>query len=68
MASEVQLWIAECEMCDRRKSPVLPRKLRMKSIEVIHPMELWAMDILGSLLLTAPGSQYILVMSDHFTQ
>jgi hypothetical protein len=68
MASEVQLWIAECEMCDRRKSPVSPRKSPMKSIEVGHPMELWAMDILGPLPLTARGNQYILVMSDHFTK
>ncbi len=68
MASEVQLWIAECETCDRRKSPVSPHKSPMKSIEVGHPMELWAMDILGPLPLTARGNQYILVMSDHFTK
>ena len=68
MASEVQLWIAECETCNRRKSPVSPHKSPMKSIEVGHPMELWAMDILGPLPLTARGNQYILVMSDHFTK
>ena len=40
----------------------------MKSIEVGHPIELWAIDILGPLPLTAQGNQYILVMSDHFTK
>jgi hypothetical protein len=29
-------------------------------------MELWAMDIMGPLPMTARGNQYILVMSDHF--
>ncbi|CAB4041790.1 Retrovirus-related Pol poly from transposon, partial [Paramuricea clavata] len=68
MASEMQLWIAECEMCDRHKSPVSPRKSPMKSIEVGHPIELWAMDILGPLPLTSRGNQYIFVMSDYFTK
>ena len=31
-------------------------------------MELWAMDILGPLPMTARGNQYILVMSNHFTK
>ena len=68
MASEVQLWITECEICSRCRTPVLPKKAPMKSIEVGQPMELWAMDILGPLPMTARGNQYILVMSDHFTK
>jgi hypothetical protein len=40
----------------------------MQSIEVGQPMELWAMDVLGPLPMTARGNQYILVMSDHFTK
>ena len=68
MVSEVQLWITECEMCNRRKTLVLSKKAPMKSIEVVMPMELWAMDILGPLPTTARGNQYILVMSDHFTK
>ncbi len=31
-------------------------------------MELWAMDIMGPLPVTARGNQYVLVMSDHFTK
>jgi transposase InsO family protein len=31
-------------------------------------MELWAMDVLGPLPMTARGNQYIMVMSDHFTK
>ena len=68
LTSEVQLWIAECELCSSRKTPVLPQKAPIKSIEVGRPMELWAMDILGPLPTTARGNQYILVMSDHFTK
>ena len=68
MAAEVQLWIAECEKCNRRKTPVPSKKAPMQSIEVGQPMELWAMDVLGPLPMTARGNQYILVMSDHFTK
>ena len=68
MASEVQLWIAECEKCNRPKTPVSSQKAPMQSIEIGQPMELWAMDVLGPLPMTARGNQYILVMSDHFTK
>jgi hypothetical protein len=68
MAAEVQLWIAECEKCNRRKTPILSQKAPMQSIEVGQPMELWAMDVLGPLPMTARGNQYILVISDHFTK
>lgn len=40
MAAEVQLWIAECEPCNRRKTPVPSQKAPMKSIKVGQPMEL----------------------------
>ena len=68
MGAEVQLWIAECEKCNQRKTPCPSRKAPMQSIEVGQPMELWAMDVLGPLPMTARGNQYILVMSDHFTK
>ena len=70
MASKVQLWITECEISSRCRTPVLPKKAPMKSIEVEvgQPMELWAMDILGPLPTTTRGNQYILGMLDHFTK
>ena len=68
MASEVQLWIAECELCTRRKPPVPTQRAPMQSIPVAKPMELWAMDIMGPLPVTARGNQFVLVMSDHFTK
>ena len=39
----------------------------MQRIKVSQPMELWAMDIVGPLHVTAQGNQYVLVMSDHYT-
>ena len=67
MVSELQLWIAECELCNRRKPQVPTQRAPMQSIPVSKPMELWAMDIVGPLPVTARNNQYILVMSDHFT-
>ena len=68
MSFEVQLWIAECELCTRRKPPVPTQRAPMQSIPVAKLMELWAMDIMGPLPVTARGNQYVLVMSDHFTK
>ena len=66
MSSE--LWIAECELCTHRKPPVPTQRAPMQSIPVAKPMELWAMDIMGPLPVTAQDNQYVLVMSDHFTK
>ena len=49
-------------------TPVPSQKAPMQSIEIGQPMELWTMDVLDPLLMTARGNQYILVMSDHFTK
>ena len=68
MASEVQLWITECEECTCKKPIIASQKAPMENIKVGNPMELWAMDVLGPLPVTARGNQYILVMSDHFTK
>ncbi|CAB3990520.1 Retrovirus-related Pol poly from transposon [Paramuricea clavata] len=68
MTSEVHLWVAECDVCNQRKSSSASHRSPMENIRVSQPMELWAMDILGPLPITAQGHQYVLVMSDHFTK
>ena len=68
MASEVYLWVAECVVGNQRKASSASARAPMESIKVSQPKELWAMDILGSLTVTAQGYQYVLVMSDHFTK
>ena len=68
MASEVHLWVAECAVYNQQRSSPASSRAPMNSITVSQPMELWAMDIVGPLPVTAQGHQYILVMSDHFTK
>ncbi|CAB4001799.1 Transposon Ty3-G Gag-Pol poly [Paramuricea clavata] len=69
MTSEVHLWVAECDVCNQRKSSSASHRSPMENIRVSQPMELWAlMDILGPLPTTAREHQYVLVMSDHFTK
>ena len=68
MASEVHLWVAECAVCNQQRSSPASSRAPMDSITVSQPMELWAMDIVGPLPVTAQGHQYILVMGDHFTK
>ena len=68
MTSKVHLWVAECDVCNQRKPSSAYHRSPMENIRVSQPMELWAVDILGPLPITAQGHQYVLVMSDHFTK
>ncbi len=68
MSSELQHWIAECELYNRRKAQTPAQSAPMQTTQIARPMELWAVDIMGILPVTARGNQCILVMSDHFTK
>ena len=68
MTSELHLWVAECDVCNQRKPSSASHRSPMENIRVSQPMELWAMDILGPLPITAREHQYVLVTSDHFTK
>ena len=68
MPEDVQQWLLRCDKCGQRKTTTPVVTAPMQSIKVGHPMELWAMYIVGPLPVTVQGNQYILVMSDHYTK
>ena len=68
MREDVQQWLLRCDKCGQYRTPTPVVRAPMQTIKVSQPMELWAMDIMGPLPVTAQGNQYILVMSDHYTK
>ena len=68
MNTDVNLWCAACETCQRRKPP--PRKKR-SAMQIMVPDIPWArvaVDMLGPLPRTARRSRYVLVVADYFTK
>ncbi len=68
MASEVQLWVAECEQCNRRKTPLGTTKAPMKSIKVGATYEVMGNGHPWPLPVTAKGKPVYLGLVRPFQQ
>ena len=68
LQGDVRSYIAGCDICARRKSPVKTKRAPMQTVQVGYPMERIATDILGELPETKYGNKYILVVSDYFSK
>ena len=65
MTRDVENWISKCDRCIKRKTPT-NQKAQLVSIVTTQSLELVCMDFLG-LETSKGGFQYILVITDHFT-
>lgn len=68
MESDVEKFVTTCERCQLHKPSTNLNKAPLKPILTSAPMEVWAMDIVGPLPLTASGNRYILVATDLFSK
>ena len=68
MQTDVQKFISTCERCQLYKASTTSNKAPMKPIFTSAPMEVWALDIMGPVPLTASDNRYILVATDLFTK
>ena len=68
LQNDVRLYVAGCEKCVTRKSPIPTRKAPMQITRSGFPMERIGIDILGQLPETGNGNKYILVVSDYYTK
>lgn len=66
--SDIEDWLKKCSVCARKKNPAPLPKVRIQSIPVGRPAEMWAMDFVGPLPLSDGGNRHILVMCDYFTR
>ena len=68
LQSDVRSYVAECDLCARRKTQLKTKRGPMQTMQVGYPMERIATDILGEFPVTDKGNRYILVVSDYFTK
>ena len=68
MIYDVRFWIQCCDVCQRRKqmqpNPKAPLQIQVSG----EPNERVAMDIVGPLLKSKHGNQYILAITDYFSK
>lgn len=63
---DVRIYVVGCEMCLKRKSLNVIKRVLMKVVEIGIFMERVVIDILGELLKIDRGNWYILVVFDYF--
>ena len=67
MSTEIQEWCNNCWACQQRRNPVPANKAPLQPLVTTRPGELVTMDIV-EYPKSSRGSQYCLVMVDHFTK
>ena len=67
-ATDVRNWCHSCEPCAQRKTPIPKPRAPLVSIQVGHPMQLVATDIVGPFPESTSGNSYVLVAADYFTR
>ena len=68
MGEDIILYVRECDVCSRNKSPANPPRAALRKYHSGYPMERVHMDVLGPFVKSALGNKYILVMVDQFTK
>ena len=69
-ATDVRNWCHSCEPFAQRKTPIPKPRAPLVSIQVGHPMQLVATDIVGPFPESTSGNSYVLVAADmdYFTR
>lgn len=67
LAKDVQTWCSSCVRCTFHKAPSTQESAALVPIQTSFPLELLEIDFL-KLPPATDGSQYVLVMIDHFTK
>ena len=66
--NDVRTYVAGCEKCCKRKSPIPSKHAPMQVVRSGYPMERIAVDIAGEFPVTEKGNKYILVIQDYFSK
>ena len=68
MKKDVAIHVKHCKICARNKNPPNQKSAPLKPIVINEPLEKVSMDFVSPLPRTKNGNQWILVLSDFFTQ
>ena len=63
----MKVWCRCCADCAARKRPGQRRRAPLQSMQAGYPMQIIAVDIVGPLSPVQSGNNYVLVVSDYFT-
>ena len=66
--TDVELYVQQCEECQRVKEPSKRPRAPLGEMPVGGPLDRVATDILGPLPTSMKGNNYVLVATDHFTK
>ena len=68
LAADCHATVRRCPTCARNCIKLSRNTTQLKQFPATAPLEAVAIDILGELIRTSRGKQYLLVMSDRFTK
>src|SRR5271155_3894027 len=68
MAHDAYRWVKSCSGCKKRKTPRPMRQGITEAVFATIPNQTVAIDIVGPLMETSAGNQWILTMIDVFTR
>ena len=65
---DVERWIKQCDECQKRNQPQRALQALLRTIQATYPFEKISWNIMGPLLVTPHGKQYMLIVTDLFTK
>ena len=68
MGKDLKRWCRECDSCARAKPGPGRGRAPIQHISAFQPMSVMAVDILGPLVTTRNGNNYIIVCGDYYTK
>lgn len=69
VAKDVKEYVKKCDICLKSKTTTKAQFGTMEKMKVsTRPWQLISMDLMGSLVRSTKGNQYLLVVHDHFTK
>lgn len=68
MQSECKKWVKSCEQCQRRNQSTKPYKAPLQPLPIARLNDRWAFDIVGPLVRSKQGNEYILCFTEYATR
>ena len=68
MVKDLKRWCRECDSCARAKPDPGRGRALIQHISAYQPMSVMAVDILGPLVTSRNGNNYIIVCGDYYTK
>ena len=68
MQAECKKWVNSCDQCQRRNQSTKPYKAPLQPLPIARINDRWAFDIVGPLVRSKQGNEYILCFTEYATR